>query len=71
MNGIGIGSANGTWDRYDGQRQVYRVDGRQVGRVEVLVSCCIAIVHRADGRWEKKVTNSPAAARQYVEEVAA
>ena len=69
MNGIGI--ANGTWDRYDGQRQVYKVNGRQVGRVEVLITCCIAFVLRADGRWEKKVTNSPAAARQYVEEVAA
>jgi hypothetical protein len=71
MNGIGIGIPNGTWDRYDGQHQTYKINGRAAGRVEVLISCCIAVVHRADGRWEKKITNSPAAARQYVEEVAA
>ncbi len=61
----------GSWDNYDGRSQVYRIAGRIVGRVEILISCCVAAVHRADGRWEKKVTQSPAAARQYVEEVAA
>jgi hypothetical protein len=68
---IAISSTRGVWDHYDGHHQVYRVNGVKVGRIEVLGTCCLAIARRSDGHWEKRVTNSPAAARQYVEEVAA